>query len=58
MKLVLIALIALLVAGCAVVPAPYPVEPGVAVGVEVPIYAYPYYGHPYYGPRYYPYRHF
>jgi len=56
MRLLWIALIAVLVAGCAVVPAPYPAEvygPSVSVGVGVPAYPYPYYGPYYYGPRYY-----
>jgi len=62
MRLLWIALIAVLVAGCAVVPAPYPAEvygPSVSVGVGVPVYAHPYYGPYYYGSRYayhYPYR--
>ena len=61
MRLLWIALIAVLLAGCAVVPAPYPAQvygPSVSVGVR-PVYPYPYYygyGHPYYG-RPYPYRH-
>ena len=62
MKLLWIALIAVLLAGCAVVPAPYPSASvqgyGPSVAVGVPVYAYPYYGHPYYVRHYYPYRHF
>ena len=56
MKWVLVALAAVMFAGCAVVPAPYPYaavpEPGVSVGVGVgvPVYRGGYYGH-------YPYRH-
>jgi hypothetical protein len=43
MKLVWVALAALLVAGCAVVPAPYPYDPylaapSVSIGVGVPVY--------------------
>jgi hypothetical protein len=58
MRLLWIALIALLLAGCAVVPAPYPAQvygPSVSVGV----YPYPYYygPHHYYYVRPYPYRH-
>ena len=56
MRLLWIVLTAVLLAGCAVVPAPYPAEvygPSVSVGVGVPVYSYPYYGPYYYGPRYY-----
>jgi hypothetical protein len=65
MKLLWIALAAVLLSGCAVVPVPYPYavapEPsvGVGVGVGVPVYRRGYYhgsyGRPYYGygrPRY------
>jgi hypothetical protein len=62
MRLLWIALIASLLAGCAVVPAPYPAEvygPSVSVGVGVPVYTYPYYyGPPFYGPRHYYVRHY
>ena len=51
MKLLGIGLIALLLAGCAVVPVPAPAVygPSVSVGVAVPAPVYPRY--------YYPYRH-
>ena len=64
MKYLWVALAAVLMAGCAVVPAPYPyAAPGVSVGVGVgvPIYrgghrpyyrhGYGHYGHGYYGRR-------
>jgi len=51
MKLILAALAALILSGCAIVPAPYPyASPGVnvGVGVGVPVYrSYPYH-HGYY----------
>ena len=54
MKLLGIVLLAVFLAGCALVPAPYPVYgPSVSVGVGVPVYPYPY-SYPYYG-RYYAY---
>ena len=60
MKLLWAALAAMLMAGCAIVPAPYPyASPGVSVGVGVgvPVYGYgyrhyPYYRRGYYGPGY------
>jgi len=59
MKLLCAALAAMLLAGCAIVPAPYPyASPGVSVGVGVgvPVYGHYRYGsYPYHGPRY-PYR--
>ena len=59
MKVLLIALTALMLAGCAVVPLGYPYAPApgvsVGVGVAVPVYRPPYYYGPYYGPRWYPY---
>ena len=62
MKLLWVALAAVLLAGCAVVPAPYPdpyvVGPsvGVGVGIGVPVYrgGYGHYHHP--GWRHGPYR--
>lgn len=63
MKVLLIALTASMLAGCAVVPLGYPYapEPGVSVGVGVAVPVYrpryhygPYYGRPYYAPRHGP----
>ena len=62
MKLILVALAAVLLSGCAVVPvpAPYVVGPDVSIGVGVPVYRHGYRrGHyprrPYYGHGRYPY---
>ena len=56
MKVIWLALAAVLLAGCAVVPVPAPyASPGVSVGVGVPVYG-PYRGYPY-RHRHYPYRH-
>ena len=59
MKLLWVALAAVLLSGCAIVPASYPYaavpEPGVnvGVGVGVPVYRGGYYRHPYYRYPYY-----
>ena len=49
MKLLWVALAAVLLSGCAIVPASYPYaavpEPGVNVGVGVPVYSGGYYYH-------------
>ena len=61
MKFLWAALAAMLLAGCAIVPAPYPYASqgvSVGVGVGVPVYgygSYPYHRSPYYS-RGYPYR--
>jgi hypothetical protein len=55
MKLLWVALAAVLLTGCAVVPAPYPyAAPGVSVGVGVgvPVYRGGYHGHRYHRHRY------
>jgi hypothetical protein len=55
MRLLWVALAAVLLAGCAVVPAPYPyAAPGVSVGVGVgvPVYRGGYHGHRYHRHRY------
>ena len=59
MKYLWVALAAVLLAGCAVVPVePYGyASPSVSVGVGAPVYRPyygPYYGGPYYGPYYHP----